>query len=1167
MRTGTCCPQRDSTAGNPACDRVSCVSLSSCATCAMDESFVDMLLEPWRSKGRSLLSGLLDESSFLQWDDLTVIVGDVEHIKMPVMTLSAYPYATGQGFIFDEETMTLDVIIQDLSQRAIPLPIGSRIICAGHAKIDFEQNRVDFCDDDTVLLHYPDVDPHLPWNCTHLFAGAFGGWSMAAHALQKIGIGLHFADELYVDSSEDVMKLWSFKHGKAFHLPPFRPLTKCALDQHTGLLADVSDFRIMHHFCGQYNHAMTMSPPCISWSKGGLMKGLNCQEGWDFVNAIGLAAIAQPVIILLECADELRNHKHGCFVFHLLKTLGFRNVWDQVVESHQLTAAFRTRWLSVWARANVESKAFPPIFKLMTKLRVPWNHAMYDFCFPSTIRNQIRLTPSEKVTYGDQWLLPPAKRVKLNGRCSVDDVLNARIPSPHEPLPTLCASYSAQHLLAKEHLQHRGIYAALIDSDEGWQFLDPFRWAALLGATEKVILDVKIAAAFKTLGNAISIPHAALAWLIAFVAVTDLDINIQEQIQQIWDMRLTVDTAIVVIDDEYMVLIPTIDFAQNLKIGRHLKHPTGSCSVCIIPQCDASLLAQVPPTWNANRLLVDLEIIPPHLQKVVAYNCTHVNAEKTWTLLKMKSIASSWTVNIGSTVILNLQFNDDDPNAIVSPTLDFELKDPHHEPPTKPASHCNLTFPSFDALVMQPIYMNVLKLLEEQSTLPDSARKHCVHIALPDIQTVAQICIPLDCKQSLTENICNAMSPGSTPDFIGKPAVALQSSPDMHLMLVSFASPPDHIPVIVEQIPSGFIVPCWFPRLITPVCTLDAGPFGLALKWHNSCVPSTEYNIQLKPGDVLTFESVYNDATIAAGGHHSLTHPPTLQVGASFTQRCEFATNTDGWLATDELEHGMQELQWSKPDSVLFQGPALWSTQETSFKRGNLFDIKPPNKPHVIMPVLVDTHWSVIEIARQQDAITIRLIGFAPSMVSRVKTIIACLLEPPLAAITFVEVPFPTITHMCGWQHLFNWYVKCRMKDSIPDCSSAYLTLPKECQDMIDDVMQDSIHAWTTTAAPTALVQFASNFRKNFLVNLARGGVQHPVVTTPLHSRAPPPEAMPNMTFSAAANSSVDQQIVHRLRQYNEQPGWLGSDELDSCLNLVRPCVSTTYFPPPHLKP
>ena len=213
----------------------------------------------------------------------------------------------------------------------------------------------------------------------------------------------------------------------------------------------------------------------------------------------------------------------------------------------------------------------------------------------------------------------------------------------------------------------------------------------------------------------------------------------------------------------------------------------------------------------------------------------------------------------------------------------------------------------------------------------------------------------------------------------------------------------------------------------------------------------------------------------------------------------------------------------------------------------------------VILPILVDSHWAVIDVSRSHDAIQIKLTGFSPSFIPRIKAIASCLLEPPLAPVTFVEVPFPTIMNMCGWQHLFTWFRQANLRSLIPDTSATYLSLDQACQTLIDDVLQDAIHGWTSADAPIALIQFASSLRKNFFVNLARHGAAQSIMTGPLYARVPSTVAH----SSQSAPSTTEQPLSSRLLAFNDSPGWLFSDELDFLLDRVRIAAPTTYFPPP----
>ena len=160
-------------------------------------------------------------------------------------------------------------------------------------------------------------------------------------------------------------------------------------------------------------------------------------------------------------------------------------------------------------------------------------------------RELLRLSQDQLQIYGDRNLLPPAKKARVIDGASLQQVLQQRVLQVGEYLPTLCASYTAQHLLQAEHVQNKGIFATLTSWHDEFRFIDPFVFASLFGTTATLGLPSDLRKAFHQLGNAISQLHALAAILFALEGVSGEPISKLAVLQQCWDDRLTAENALV----------------------------------------------------------------------------------------------------------------------------------------------------------------------------------------------------------------------------------------------------------------------------------------------------------------------------------------------------------------------------------------------------------------------------------------------------------------------------------------------------------------------------------------------------------------------------------------------------------------------------------------------
>lgn len=177
----------------------------------------------------------------------------------------------------------------------------------------------------------------------------------------------------------------------------------------------------------------------------------------------------------LHClsSDGLEAHPHWRALSAALQLAGYRKIWSQDLAIHQLTGNHRTRWLSAWCRKDVGFQPSQERLLCAANRRLPWNDSKHLFALPQTLSDGLKLTPDQMVIYGNRDLLPPAKKVRVAEGADGHQVLVQRVAHSGEYLPTLCASYTGQHLLQREHIESKGIFATLTRRDDEFCFIDP----------------------------------------------------------------------------------------------------------------------------------------------------------------------------------------------------------------------------------------------------------------------------------------------------------------------------------------------------------------------------------------------------------------------------------------------------------------------------------------------------------------------------------------------------------------------------------------------------------------------------------------------------------------------------------------------------------------------
>ena len=101
-----------------------------------------------------------------------------------------------------------------------------------------------YADASVPLWNLPQHDLHLAWNASHLFAGAYEGWLRAMWWLQQTNLGYSFASHTSVDWCPEVMKTWSFNHGKGVQKFPIE-IDFNSQEVFTGICADISEVTLL----------------------------------------------------------------------------------------------------------------------------------------------------------------------------------------------------------------------------------------------------------------------------------------------------------------------------------------------------------------------------------------------------------------------------------------------------------------------------------------------------------------------------------------------------------------------------------------------------------------------------------------------------------------------------------------------------------------------------------------------------------------------------------------------------------------------------------------------------------------------------------------------------------------------------------------------------------
>ena len=534
----------------------------------------------------------------------------------------------------------------------------------------------------------------FPLSVTNIFCGAFCGWERSIQWLVNNRL-LHVQRSVALDACDQTMQIWQLRTGAAV-VDTSEKIRHHSTDLNLGIRMQVSNDKWLNANVAQSNNVCTASPPCQPWCKGGRSGGLATTNGISFIHCIQKIKQMRPIFVCTECADSTPQHDHFAVIRKCFEFSGYGYYWSSVVPFEHICPMFRTRWLAVWIRHDVRFDGFRGNFRISDVHRKSWNDEAFNFSVPDQIQHQLTLKNDLCLIYGDYQLLPQGKKSSVASKNpSVDAVLQARCIRDDQPLPTLVASYTQQHNLDMAHLRSKGIYAYLIRSAEGYAFVDPFRFASLLGATkdEIVALPVKTEYAFRNLGNAISIPHALLTILVGVCATQFSKANIIDTIRLCWNDKITAFNSIVCRNGDFAFIVPhaivaktivehcihesTFRHTPEIVIGKRrfgikpnetLGKFFARCGIDVQQQKGLFVVnGETTMPWNMPlQLLVGDECVFMHkYQTVFRFTCVHPNTEQE------VDECDSLDNDIGR--IIDQIENNQETSSCVEPTIPYEV--------------------------------------------------------------------------------------------------------------------------------------------------------------------------------------------------------------------------------------------------------------------------------------------------------------------------------------------------------------------------------------------------------------------------------------------------------------------------------------------------------------
>ncbi len=354
----------------------------------------------------------------------------------------------------------------------------------------------------------------IPWNetcstrytCLELFAGGYGGWHHGLKLLenkqlpifQTIGIEAslqaavqHCLNHRTCLIPEGVTIPWDFALN---------------MDQDIVFNMKIQSLSWQQTVAFVKPFLWFLSPPCQPWSAPGLTKGLNSDDGKAFIEAICLARIHRPAMLLLEEVPGFRNHEHFEAIMTVFKWAGYELYHETLFDMVRVLPIRRERWLAIFVTKDFCKNLDMPEW-MDFLLATPPKPRDFDIHLPMTREQQAVFEPSydDACVYMDAKYLPGGVQ-----KATREDVLRYRIPGLDKAQYTIMAQYGNQHRLPETLLQGKGLMGFFVRTVQGFRFWSPLEILMMHLQVAPTTLLKPAKLSWFLLGNSICLPHVLL---------------------------------------------------------------------------------------------------------------------------------------------------------------------------------------------------------------------------------------------------------------------------------------------------------------------------------------------------------------------------------------------------------------------------------------------------------------------------------------------------------------------------------------------------------------------------------------------------------------------------------------------------------------------------------
>ena len=444
------------------------------------------------------------------------------------------------------------------------------------------------------------------------FAGGFGGWKMASQFLKmfhEAPITRTFA----LDFDHRAIQNWVMNFGGNY-IETTANIPWELIELYHGNIAVVADIHSNHwkQASAVFNpNLATISAPCVSWSGANSQKGLYSEGGLLMVASLMQCKFLRPRVILLEQVRNFEAHRHFAIVTKLITAIGYRIVFQKVLDASDTSPMHRQRWIAIacdtLSKHDFDLKDFPPKW-LGDMYQTPLSFGCM-MPIPEDEKQQMRLTDEIMRKYFDNKYAPACMRNNLPSK---------RANKVTQKMPTLMASYGKQHAFSDKELQTHGLYGHfLVEQITGehskLRLWHPLELAIMFLPVKTVSINKQHVLAWKHLGNAIATNHACYAFVasLALLLHSPPEIGTREALLSLLDQRLNKKNATIVdLEKCWIITQPEMIEEESQRIQHFLNTITSEVgaipSATFLNEQSIVTFAQVRQIWNLTQSIPDM---------------------------------------------------------------------------------------------------------------------------------------------------------------------------------------------------------------------------------------------------------------------------------------------------------------------------------------------------------------------------------------------------------------------------------------------------------------------------------------------------------------------------------------------------------------------------------